>query len=343
MLASAPIKRSTPPSHASAHADAQRRPSGTKVENPFRRIASPIRTPATTLPPSEPNATMADRRDAAFAANWSPSTESRDPSTVMTFGLSGVCGASVMVAATARAVASMIDAIEMRRRIDAGYHVWCLSLNCASGVKWCRFASDRNHSPPVRIRGLLVTHAESPQGSGRLRGALAFLAGAEWHLAPQRAGFFSSSASAAAIFATPAPIVSAARFSPRGVADRFGLGGNSLALRRCALLMASELLSDNGRPLFEAQKGAPARGSRDATKLWHHRTSNHSTTSTAQHQGASVAGVLAVTVEREAHAGIKLRAPAKRRSKAECGTEAHGIVPRLPRTRCSPLTRSPFR
>jgi len=42
-----------------------------------------------------------------------------------------------------------------------------------------------------------------------------------------------------------APIMSSARFSPCGVADRFGLGGYSLALRRCALLMDSGLLSDN--------------------------------------------------------------------------------------------------
>src|SRR4029453_1985512 len=118
MVASAPIYRSMPPSHASAHADAQRRPSGTKVENPFRRIASPIRTPATKLPPSELKATMAERRDAALAANLSASTETRGPSTVMTYGRSGVCGASVMVAARARPVASRINAIEMRRRID---------------------------------------------------------------------------------------------------------------------------------------------------------------------------------------------------------------------------------
>src|SRR5215831_9726504 len=41
--------------------------------------------------------------------------------------------------------------------------------------------------------------------------------------------------------------MSAARFSPRSEPERFGLGGYSLALRRCALLMASGLLSDNCR------------------------------------------------------------------------------------------------
>src|SRR2546421_1699421 len=67
---------------------------------------------------TELKATMAERRDAALAANLSPSTETRGPSTVMTYGRSGVCGASVMVAARARPVASRINAIEMRRRIE---------------------------------------------------------------------------------------------------------------------------------------------------------------------------------------------------------------------------------
>src|SRR5258708_9676649 len=53
------MKRSTPPNHASAHADAQRRPSGTIVEKRFRRIASPTRRPPTKLPPSELKATKA--------------------------------------------------------------------------------------------------------------------------------------------------------------------------------------------------------------------------------------------------------------------------------------------
>src|SRR6516165_4832406 len=42
-------------------------------------------------------------------------------------------------------------------------------------------------------------------------------------------------------------LVSAARFSPRSEPERLGLGGYSLALRRCALLMGSRLLSDNCR------------------------------------------------------------------------------------------------
>jgi hypothetical protein len=50
--------------------------------------------------------------------------------------------------------------------------------------------------------------------------------------------------------------MSTVRFSPRGMPERFGLGGYSLALRRCALLMASGLLSDNDRLLFAASKSA---------------------------------------------------------------------------------------
>src|SRR6516164_11612598 len=76
-FAAGPIKRSTPPSHASAHADAQRRPSGTIVENPIRRIASPIRRPASKLPPSELKATKAEDKDAALAANWSSSNAAK--------------------------------------------------------------------------------------------------------------------------------------------------------------------------------------------------------------------------------------------------------------------------
>jgi hypothetical protein len=66
---------------------------------------------------------MAECKDAVFAANSSASTAMTGPSTVTTFGRSGVCGESVMVAARAQAVASRIEAIEKRRRIDAGYHI----------------------------------------------------------------------------------------------------------------------------------------------------------------------------------------------------------------------------
>src|SRR5262249_13107727 len=90
-FAPGPSKAPMPPSHASAHADAQRRPSGTIVENRFRRIASPIRRPASKLPPSELKATKAEDKDAALAANWSSSNGARDPSTTTTIGLSGVC------------------------------------------------------------------------------------------------------------------------------------------------------------------------------------------------------------------------------------------------------------
>src|SRR5215831_15771441 len=92
--------------------------SGTIVENLFRRIASPIRRPATKLPlPSELKATKAEDKGAVLAANWSSSNAARAPSTTTTIGRSGVSGLTVIVAATAGVVTNRIDAIEMQRRI----------------------------------------------------------------------------------------------------------------------------------------------------------------------------------------------------------------------------------
>src|SRR5262249_35671870 len=85
--------------------------------NLFRRIASPIRRPATKLPPSELKATKAEDKGAVLAANWSSSNAARDPSTTTTIGRSGVSGLTVTVAATAGVVTNRIDAIEMQRRI----------------------------------------------------------------------------------------------------------------------------------------------------------------------------------------------------------------------------------
>jgi hypothetical protein len=91
-----------------AHADAPCRPSGTIVENPIRRMASPMRRPASKLPPSELKATKAEGKGAVLAANSSPSIQTRGPSTMTTSGRSAVCGLTVMVAAGAGVVASRI-------------------------------------------------------------------------------------------------------------------------------------------------------------------------------------------------------------------------------------------
>ena len=73
------------------------------------------------LPPSELKATKAEDKGALLAANWSSSTATSGPSTITTFGRSGVPGRTEIVAARAGVAASRIDAIVTQRRIHSRY------------------------------------------------------------------------------------------------------------------------------------------------------------------------------------------------------------------------------
>jgi hypothetical protein len=75
-------KAFVPPSHARAHAEAQRAPSGTAEAKPFSRIVVPISMPASKLPPSLTNETMALDITEIFVLKLSMSLSSNGPVTV---------------------------------------------------------------------------------------------------------------------------------------------------------------------------------------------------------------------------------------------------------------------